>query len=74
MIEFWSHSCCCWAQGFVLIGALGVVRMPDLMLRMHTTTKAGALGGGAIAIAGGLSISPKPMSWSGHWPSWRSSF
>lgn len=40
--------------GFVLIGAIGVVRMPDLMLRMHTTTKAGALGGGLIAIAAGV--------------------
>ncbi|MCC5811398.1 MAG: monovalent cation/H(+) antiporter subunit G [Ectothiorhodospiraceae bacterium] len=40
--------------GFVLIGALGVIRMPDLMLRMHTTTKAGALGGGLIAIGAGL--------------------
>lgn len=41
-------------SGLILIGAIGAVRMPDLMLRMHATTKAGALGGGAIAIAGGL--------------------
>lgn len=41
-------------SGLILIGALGAVRMPDLMLRMHATTKAGALGGGTIAIAGGL--------------------
>ncbi len=40
--------------GFVFIGALGAIRMPDLMLRMHATTKAGALGGGLIAIAAGL--------------------
>lgn len=39
---------------FVLIGALGVTRMPDLMLRMHATTKAGALGGGLLAIAAGV--------------------
>lgn len=38
---------------FVAIGALGAVRMPDLMLRMHATTKAGILGGGLIAIAAG---------------------
>lgn len=42
---------------FVLIGALGVIRMPDLMLRMHTTTKAGALGGGLVAIASGFYFS-----------------
>ncbi|MEX0731600.1 MAG: monovalent cation/H(+) antiporter subunit G [Aquisalimonadaceae bacterium] len=39
---------------FVLIGALGVMRMPDLMLRMHATTKAGALGGGLLAISAGV--------------------
>jgi len=39
---------------FIFIGALGAVRMPDLMLRMHATTKAGALGGGLVAIAAGL--------------------
>lgn len=39
---------------FVVIGALGAVRMPDLMLRMHATTKAGILGGGLIAISGGV--------------------
>lgn len=40
--------------GFVVIGAVGAVRMPDLMLRMHATTKAGILGGGLVAIAGGV--------------------
>lgn len=40
--------------GFIFIGALGAVRMPDMMLRMHATTKAGALGGGMIAIAAGM--------------------
>lgn len=39
---------------FTLIGGLGVVRMPDLMLRMHTTTKSGALGGGLIAVSAAL--------------------
>ncbi len=51
MIEFFTAFFLLVGAGFVLIGALGVIRMPDLMLRMHTTTKAGALGGGLIAIA-----------------------
>ena len=38
----------------VLIGALGAVRMPDLLLRMHATTKAGALGTGLIAVAAAI--------------------
>lgn len=54
MTEFMSAFFLLVGTGFVLIGALGVIRMPDLMLRMHTTTKAGALGGGLIAIGAGL--------------------
>lgn len=44
--------------GFILIGALfmllaglGALRMPDLLMRMHATTKAGALGSGVIMVA-----------------------
>jgi multicomponent Na+:H+ antiporter subunit G len=54
MTEFLVASMLLLGAGLILIGAIGAVRMPDLMLRMHATTKAGALGGGAIAIAGGL--------------------
>lgn len=36
---------------FMLIAALGVIRMPDLLIRMHATTKAGALGGGMMVAA-----------------------
>ena len=38
----------------ILVGAIGAVRMPDLLLRMHATTKAGALGAGLIAMASGV--------------------
>ncbi len=38
----------------ILIGAIGAVRMPDLLLRMHATTKAGALGAGLIAVGSGI--------------------
>jgi len=33
---------------FMFIAALGAVRMPDLMTRMHATTKAGVLGAGLM--------------------------
>lgn len=33
---------------FMLIAAIGVFRMPDLLTRMHATSKAGALGTGLI--------------------------
>ncbi len=36
--------------GFMLVAALGVWRMPDLLTRMHATTKAGVLGAGLILL------------------------
>ena len=36
---------------FVFIAGLGIWRMPDLMIRMHASTKAGTLGVGLILLA-----------------------
>jgi len=36
---------------FLVIAAIGVVRMPDLYNRMHATSKAGTLGVGLILLA-----------------------
>jgi len=36
---------------FVLVAALGLVRLPDLLMRMHAATKAGTLGAGLLLIA-----------------------
>lgn len=36
---------------FAFIAALGVLRMPDLLIRMHASTKAGTLGAGLILAA-----------------------
>lgn len=36
---------------FMLVAALGVFRMPDLLTRMHATTKSGVLGAGLIMCA-----------------------
>ncbi len=38
-------------SALMLIAALGLMRMPDLLTRMHATTKAGALGGGLMVVA-----------------------
>lgn len=35
----------------MLIASVGVVRLPDLLMRMHATTKAGTLGAGLILLA-----------------------
>jgi multicomponent Na+:H+ antiporter subunit G len=37
--------------GFMLVAAIGAWRMPDILMRMHATTKAGALGAGMIFLA-----------------------
>jgi multicomponent Na+:H+ antiporter subunit G len=39
---------------FVLIAAIGIVRLPDLLTRMHSSTKAGTLG--ALLVLVGLGI------------------
>lgn len=36
---------------FSLIAAIGVVRLPDILVRMHASTKAGTLGAGMILLA-----------------------
>lgn len=36
---------------FAFFAALGLVRMPDLFIRMHSATKAGTLGVGLIMVA-----------------------
>jgi multicomponent Na+:H+ antiporter subunit G len=44
---------------FVLVAAMGIVRLPDLLMRMHAATKAGTLGAGLLLIAIAVS-SPEP--------------
>jgi multicomponent Na+:H+ antiporter subunit G len=39
---------------FGLLAALGMCRLPDTIIRMHATTKAGTLGCGLILLAVGL--------------------
>jgi multicomponent Na+:H+ antiporter subunit G len=36
---------------FSLVAAIGVLRMPDLLMRMHAATKAGTLGAGLLLVA-----------------------
>jgi multicomponent Na+:H+ antiporter subunit G len=36
---------------FALVAAVGVARLPDLLIRMHAATKAGTLGAGLILLA-----------------------
>lgn len=36
---------------FVLIASVGILRLPDILMRMHASTKAGTLGAGLILLA-----------------------
>jgi multicomponent Na+:H+ antiporter subunit G len=38
-------------SGFVLVAALGIVRLPDVFTRMHAATKPATLGVGLIIVA-----------------------
>lgn len=37
--------------GFCFVAGLGVLRLPDVLIRMHASTKAGTLGSGLIMVA-----------------------
>ena len=39
---------------FCLVAALGLIRLPDILMRMHAATKAGTLGAGLVLIAEAL--------------------
>lgn len=36
---------------FCLVAGLGILRLPDVLIRMHASTKAGTLGSGLILVA-----------------------
>lgn len=40
-----------FGSSFMLIASLGILRMPDLLMRMHSSTKAGTLGMGCLFLA-----------------------
>ena len=42
---------------FALIAAIGVLRLPDVLMRMHASTKAGILGSSLILIGGAIYLS-----------------
>ncbi|MCS7067311.1 MAG: monovalent cation/H(+) antiporter subunit G [Meiothermus sp.] len=51
MIELLVYALVALGIFFLLVAAIGVVRMPDLYNRMHATSKAGTLGVGLILVA-----------------------
>ena len=52
--------------GFVLVGSLGLVRLPDFYARLHGPTKATTLGAGATLLASVIFFSSRGSGWSLH--------
>jgi multicomponent Na+:H+ antiporter subunit G len=42
---------------FAMVAGIGILRLPDVLIRMHASTKAGTLGCGLILLAAGLFFS-----------------
>ncbi len=51
---------------FVLIGAIGLVRLPDFLTRLHAPTKAATLGAGCLLLASLLHFSSRQTGLSLH--------
>ncbi|MDR5866594.1 monovalent cation/H(+) antiporter subunit G [Halomonas koreensis] len=51
MIELLKGALLLGGTAFMLVAALGVLRLPDLLTRMHATTKAATLGIALIMLA-----------------------
>ena len=51
LIEWMAAALILVAAFFLLVGAIGVVRLPDFFMRLHAPTKASTLGVGGILLA-----------------------
>lgn len=45
---------CLLGAVFTLIAAIGIIRLPDMLTRMHASTKAGTLGASLILVAAAI--------------------
>ena len=51
LIEWTAAAIILMAAFFLLVGAIGLVRLPDFYMRLHAPTKASTLGVGGLLIA-----------------------
>jgi multicomponent Na+:H+ antiporter subunit G len=54
VVDILTLTCVIGGALFMLVAALGVLRFPDLIMRMHAATKAGTLGAGLLLLAAAL--------------------
>ncbi|MBK5926348.1 monovalent cation/H(+) antiporter subunit G [Rhodobaculum claviforme] len=61
MIEVLAGLLVLAGAGFTLIAAIGILRYPDLLTRMHASTKAGTLGSILVLAAMALVLGTMPV-------------
>lgn len=61
MIEILAGLLVLAGAGFTLIAAIGILRYPDLLMRMHASTKAGTLGSILVLVAMALVLAEGPV-------------
>jgi multicomponent Na+:H+ antiporter subunit G len=61
MIEIVAGLLVLAGSGFTLVAAIGIVRLPDLLTRMHASTKAGTLGSILVLAAMALVLGTGPV-------------
>lgn len=60
ILELFMSACVLLGGFFAFVAGLGILRLPDVLIRMHATTKAGTLASGIImlAVASGFGDAP----------------
>ncbi len=61
MIEIIAGLLILAGAGFTLVAAIGILRLPDLLTRMHASTKAGTLGSILVLAALAVFIAEGPV-------------
>jgi multicomponent Na+:H+ antiporter subunit G len=60
MLEIFLSVCVLLGGFFAFIAGLGILRLPDVLIRMHATTKAGTLASGLIMLPVAVGIGDAP--------------
>jgi multicomponent Na+:H+ antiporter subunit G len=62
MTDFWIITLTTSGAIFILLAAIGILKMPDFYLRVSVTTKAATLGVGLILVAAAFSFKSFPVT------------
>ncbi|GIT89668.1 cation:proton antiporter [Jannaschia pagri] len=60
ILELFLSLCVLSGGFFAFIAGLGILRLPDVLIRMHATTKAGTLASGLIILGVAVGIGDAP--------------